>query len=436
MQACALIDRLRPAVLACSGKALCLAYSGGLDSTVLLHLLARLAPEAGFLLSAVHVHHGLSAQADAWAAHCETVCAKLGVGLRVERVKVLRDAGRGVEAAARDARHAVLARCPADWILLAHHADDQAETLLHRLMRGAGVIGAAAMRERDDARRLWRPLLGVTRTELEAWAQAEKLEWIEDDSNPDQRFTRNFLRHAVLGPLTERLPAASRNLARAAGHFAEAADLLRDLAQIDAQSIVLAAEGSRTGFSALSEARRRNVLRYWLDQAGLLAVDALRLENLLQRVQSQAEVREVLGPKALCAYRSRLWIESQAASGQAASQLWRGESILKWQEGCVRFTPAEGPEAVRLDPAQEFLELRTRQGGEHLRLGADRPQRTLKALCQEAGLPQWWREQLPLLWRGEALLWVGGVGPAASVRCAPGEFGWRIEWCGPDGLWR
>ncbi|MDO6387936.1 tRNA lysidine(34) synthetase TilS [Uliginosibacterium sp. 31-12] len=429
-----LASRLLPVLRACAGTRLCVAYSGGLDSTVLLHLLARLAPEAGFVLSALHVHHGLSLRADDWVKHCEAECDALGLPLRVERVVVTLDAGRGLEAAAREVRHAAFASVEADWVVLAHHADDQAETLLHRLVRGAGVAGVAGMRERDPARRLWRPLLAEPRAVLLEWAQAEGLRWIEDDSNADSRFMRNYLRHSVLPALKARQPAVERSLARAAAHFAEAEDLLGELAVLDAGVVRLGLPGSRSGLRALSPARGRNLLRYWLRERGEQAPDAARLASGLRALRGEAPVRECFGDLALCAYRERIWTES-ARLMFPAPQPWVGEAEMPWAEGGVRFLPISGV-GLRLDPGSQSLLLRSRCGGERLRLAENRPTRSFKVLCQEADLPVWWRETLPLLCCGDQVLWIGGVGAAAGFSALPGEVGWRIEWRGPDGLWR
>ncbi|MET7012956.1 tRNA lysidine(34) synthetase TilS [Uliginosibacterium flavum] len=413
---------------------LTVAYSGGLDSTVLLHLLARLAPEAGFVLSAIHVHHGLSAHADAWAAHCAQICAALGVPLQVCRVAVKRE-GHGLEAAARTARHAVLAQTTADWIVLAQHADDQAETLLHRLLRGCGVAGAAAMRERDAERRLWRPLLAETRQTLQAWAQAEGLRWVEDDSNTDERLTRNFLRHQILAPLKTRFPSAPANLLRATRHFAEAEDLLQELAAEDAARVRFGEAGARSRLRALSAPRARNLLRYWIAQSGAQAPDAARLDELLQAVRGEGAVRWVHAGHAFCAWREMLWCEA-AEAPQPEAQVWRGEAALPWGAGELLFTPSTARGALRLDPAADVLQIKARSGSVSMRLEEGRPTRLFKQLCQESGIPAAWRAQLPLLWRGEEVLWIGGVGGAASARAAEGETGWRIAWRGPDGVTR
>ncbi|HWU85601.1 MAG TPA: tRNA lysidine(34) synthetase TilS [Rhodocyclaceae bacterium] len=255
-------------------------FSGGLDSTVLLHLAARhLGRER---LSAIHVHHGLSPQADAWAESCAAVCAELGVPLQVVPVSVPRDSPEGLEAAARRLRYAAFARCAADHVLLAHHADDQAETLLFNLLRGAGVRGAAGMQTTHAGGRYLRPLLGSPRSELERYARVHGLRWIEDESNSDTAFARNYIRHAVMPVMVRRFPAAGDTLARAAEHFAEAQEMLDEMACHDL--------GSCTDFpvpveilSGLTSARARNALRYLLALHGLQAPSGRRLQEVLRQ---------------------------------------------------------------------------------------------------------------------------------------------------------
>jgi tRNA(Ile)-lysidine synthase len=265
---------------------LCVGLSGGCDSVVVLHLLSQL----GFSgrLSAIHVHHGLSPNADHWALFCAEYCRKLGVPLTVEKVTVDRKNGLGLEAAARQARYAVFAESAADCLLLAQHRGDQAETVLFNLLRGTGVTGAAAMPvERHFGRlRLLRPLLGVCRSEIEAYAQAKNLAWVEDESNTDLSLTRNYLRHQVLASLSQRFPGAEVALAQAATNFAEAAVLLDELAELDWR---LASEGDALHLSVLrrlSLPRLKNLLRYHLRQLGWRVPVATRLDEFVRQLQS------------------------------------------------------------------------------------------------------------------------------------------------------
>lgn len=278
---------------------LCVGLSGGCDSVVLLHLLSRLG-YAG-RLAAIHVHHGLSPNADAWAEFCTSYCLALGVPLTISKVTVDRGTGQGLEAAARQARYAAFAEYPADCLLLAQHRGDQAETILFNLLRGAGVTGAAAMPvERQWAgQRLLRPLLDISRVEIEDYAQANDLAWVVDESNADTALTRNFIRHEVLAVLNRRFPAAEGALAQAAANFSEAAGLLDELAGIDWQ---VAADGEVARLSVLrtlSPARLKNVLRYRLRQLGWRVPVATRLDEFAHQVRTAGPDRhpELLLPE-------------------------------------------------------------------------------------------------------------------------------------------
>lgn len=263
-----------------ASERLVVGLSGGIDSVVLLHAIASLR-SAG--ISALHVHHGISLNADRWVRFCADLTSRLGVPFESVEVNVERESADGLEAAARRARHAAFAAADADWIVLAHQRDDQAETLLFNLLRGTGIAGAAAMRERSG--RLLRPFLAVGRDDIEHYAAAHRLDWVEDEGNADTRHSRNFLRHHILAPLVRRFPAAAKNLAAAAARFAEAQDLLDDLARADL--------GSVTDFpvpvialQALDEPRARNVLRYLLARHAVAIPSEARLREALRQMLS------------------------------------------------------------------------------------------------------------------------------------------------------
>jgi tRNA(Ile)-lysidine synthase len=265
------------------GSRIAVAFSGGLDSSVLLALAAKCVIGHDLALSAIHVHHGLSAHADAWADFCRDVCAGLGVPLETVRVSVPHGAAEGIEAAARSLRYQAFAAHASDYILLAHHANDQAETLLFNLMRGTGVRGAAGIPAVGGrSGRYLRPLLSLARAELEACAQALALRWIDDESNTDTRYSRNFIRHEVLPVLEARFPAAVDNLARATEYFSEAQEMLDEMARADLASCQDFPVPAYL-LAGLSAARARNVLRYLLAQHGLQAPGSKRLEEVLRQ---------------------------------------------------------------------------------------------------------------------------------------------------------
>lgn len=291
------------------------ALSGGIDSVCLLHVLAtaRKAESSSFQLSALHVHHGLSPYADQWASFSLELCEELQVPCKLEFVCVELNAGDGLEAAARRARHTAFAEADEDWLMLAHQRDDQAETLLFNLLRGTGLAGAAAMRERNG--RLLRPILGVGRDEIQRYALVHGLKWCEDESNADIGLSRNFLRKRIFPDLSERFPAARDNFAKAAARFGEANDLLDDLARHDLPT------GSRNfplnvaHLGTLSEPRGRNVLRYLLSINHVQIPSEAKLREAMRQMLSAAQDRHpvvIFGDHCLCRRRGWIYLEPVA----------------------------------------------------------------------------------------------------------------------------
>ena len=284
-----------PAVAACisrhvgQNQSLVVGFSGGLDSTVLLHAANRLAAGGNMGLSALHIHHGLSANSDAWAESCANVCQAQAIPLTVLRVEVPRRSGEGIEAAARRLRHKAFEDHPADWILLAHHANDQAETVLHNLLRGAGVRGAAGMPVVRG--RLLRPLLSLARPALQEYAKRHQLAWIEDESNADRQYTRNFLRAEILPIIDSRFPRASEQLAAAAARFGEADSLLDDLALLDLHGRPPEFPVPLQLLRDLSDSRARNLLRAMLTWHHTQPPDERRLKEFVRQLRTTGNDR-------------------------------------------------------------------------------------------------------------------------------------------------
>lgn len=390
-----------------------MALSGGIDSVVLLHGLAGLAVRLGLQLSALHVNHGLSPGAYAWERHCRALCRRLRVPLVVRRVKVPARRKAGLEAAARGARYAALSAARADFVALAHQLDDQAETVLMNLLRGAGLRGAAAMPEvgplpvaPEGAPSALRPLLSVPREAIAAYAIEHRLHWVEDESNLDEALSRNWVRRRVGPVLAARYPRWRESLARAAAHFGEA------------EALLSAEAPERLGVDALRaapKARAKWLLREFLRAAGTRAPDARRLDEMLRQVlgaPADAGVELEHDGKVLRRYRGELaLLPASALQGELVFHACKGAGI----------------DAAKLKARP--VAVRARQGGERLRLAANRPSRTLKNLFQEAGVPPWERDRLPLLYCGEDLVWVPGLGIAAGYRAARGRPGLVPEWC-------
>lgn len=422
---------VRLATVVPAGGAVCVGLSGGMDSVVLLHLLSQLAPRHGWRVSALHVHHGLSRNADAWADFCVGLCQRLGVPLMVQRVDIAPLRHLGIEAAARTLRHAALAHQSADFIALAHHADDQAETLLLQLLRGSGIKGAAAMPElsvSSTGPSLLRPLLGYTRRELLDYATAHDLSWIEDESNADTGYPRNFLRHDILPRLERHYPACRETLARSAAHFAEADALLVELAQQDAGGAwgeTLAVER----LAALSRPRAANLLRQFVHSRGAPLPQAAQLDQMLAQLASpraNAEVCVEFGGWQVRRYQGAAYVLPRLAPFDPALVLeWRGETSLHWPPLArdIHFSPMPG-QGISLNKLRTApVTLRLRQGGESLRPHPCAATRTLKNLLQQHQIPPWQRARLPLLYCGEQLVSVIGVAVAAEWQVGAGEAG-------------
>jgi tRNA(Ile)-lysidine synthase len=416
------------------GESICVALSGGLDSVVLLDLVARAAGRRAIAVSAVHVHHGLSPNADAWADFCRESCSARGVPLDVERVRVERASPGGLEAAARAARYAVFASRREDWVALAHHHDDQAETVLLQLLRGTGLKGVAGMpevRELAGAHaRLWRPLLDVPRAALKAHAQARALRWIEDESNAAQRHDRNFIRHEIARRLEERLPRWRDALARFSRHAAAADELLADLARLD--GLPQTAGTDLAIDEKLGAARRANLLRAYLDLHALAMPSEARLAEMARQLfgaRGDARVRIEHDGASLVRFRDRIRIERLPGERGAWHRQWHGESeVALGGHGAIRFERATGEGLSAARAAEPGWHFAGRAGGERMRLDPRRPTRTLKNLLREHAIAPWERERLPLLFHRDRLVWAPGIGIEADYACPPGEPGLRAVW--------
>ncbi|WP_085715687.1 tRNA lysidine(34) synthetase TilS [Pseudomonas sp. B28(2017)] len=392
----------------------CIAFSGGLDSTVLLHLLAYLEKTESLpALSAIHVHHGLQAAADAWPEHCRSVCAALDVPLQVIRVQV--QPGASLERAARDARYHAFSQVirPGEVLLTAQHRDDQAETLLFRLLRGAGVRGLSGMPLQRPLGKghLLRPLLDATRAELETYAAEHQLRWIEDPSNQDRQFSRNFLRHQVFPVLTSRWPQAMATMARSAAHLSEAQGLLDELAQIDLNLARTVSEFDWLGLPSLelasleklSVARQRNALSHWLEPL-------TRLPDT-DHWSGWEDLRDATGDAC------PVWRLADGELHRAGGRIWwlSGRwlrplpAACAWQDPTSPLAiPGNGVLSLTGHPPDGPLQIRYREGGEIMALPG-RGHRDLKRLLNESGVPSFVRGRLPLLYKEGQLLAVANL---------------------------
>ena len=413
---------------------LLIAFSGGLDSTVLLYALAKLQAELPFTLSAMHVHHGLSCNADAWADFCTKTCDALNIPLQIQIVKIDRNSGLGIEAAARNARYAALNQADADFICLAHHQNDQAETLLLQLARGAGAKGLAGMAQLDAERKLLRPLLDCSRKQLEAYAKQHHLQWIEDESNGDTQFNRNFIRHEVLPALQKRYPAIAQTLSRSAENLAEASDLLDDLAQIDTNHCVENQSINLTILRDLSQARQANVMRWWLAQNNVNMPSTQQMQQMLQQLlqaKLDAAVKlKVSETQYIRRYQSNAYLVGECTELPPINLLWQGEEIVNLpNHSRLIFTKKMGEGlAFQRGGSDIKLRIKNRQGGERFKPDLARPSRTLKVVLQASDMPPWQRAQLPLIFMDETLAMIPNVGVDAHLKAATHELGLQVTW--------
>lgn len=402
------------------------AFSGGLDSTALLHALS--ASGTGVPVVAIHINHDMQDEAAAWQAHCSAVATEMGIEYESIDVNVQLESGKGPEASAREARYgALLARLQeGDWLISAHHREDQAETLLLNLIRGSGPAGVAGIGEirRFGPGWLARPLLNIDRESLRRYAEEKALHWVEDPSNVDRRFDRNFLRHEILPRLQSRWPDIATRLQRSAGHAGEASQLLAELAAIDLQQLGSRAERLCVdGLSRLSDGRKRNLIRYCLRALGLATPTALQLERVLTevipaRVDAQPLVSWPGG--AIRRYRNHLYLLQDNLAAPLASQQVSGASVqLGRGLGTLCFAPDEGL-GLSESVVSAGLTLRARQGGEEIQLPGQGHTKKIKKLLQEEGVVPWMRDRIPLVYSGEQLVAVGDLWIAAHASAEPG----------------
>lgn len=414
------------------------AFSGGLDSTALLHALARCSACTGTKVHALHVHHGLSPYADAWEAHCRSQCLLLGVTFHTTRVDLDAQSREGIEAQARRLRYEALARMAraADClhVFLAHHRDDQAETVLLQALRGGGIAGLAAMPAQAQRVGLtWlRPWLGQPRSSLSAYVQRHGLSHVEDESNASPRHARNRLRHQVMPALALGFPGVAQALAQVASQAQDALACLEELAAIDLAAVQVDAGLDVRAWHALSPARRSNVLRAWLRQAlGQTAPRSLVARLMMQLRPGLAPHRWPASRGVVALYRDVLyWCAPAPVVPDQVSVLWRidgaGAFPVPGQVACLSVEPVLSGPGVPLS-ALGALSWRTRCGGEQFQRHVAGVPRSLKKVFQEVGVPAWARE-VPLLYAGDTLLFVPGLGVDARHLKPDGEALMTLQW--------
>lgn len=409
-------------------------FSGGLDSSVLLTLASLFAKSRSISLFAFHIHHGLSPNADAWLKHCQFQSDQLEIGFDFAKVSVEKGNGQGVEASARTARYIALGalsqKHQIDILLLAHHLDDQAETILLQMLRGSGIAGIGGMERCHVAPSLLgtsqtliaRPLLGFSKTQLQTYAIEKSISYVEDESNADQQYARNALRHSLMPVLQKLAPGFEGRLARTAQHARSADSLLKELAQKDFDSLSIEGGLDIDQMQLMSNDRVNNLLRFWLAQAGVKMPSTARLHEIRQQVfvaREDAKVTISHDGIAIHRFKNRLYAERIAPNvdhSQRSTMIqWSGQpSIhLPMFHGTLYFEPAD--EGLPKDwLRQQALEVHLRRGGERIKIAKNRSTREMKKHYQSLEIPFWERDKLPFISVNQKLLFAAGVGTESS----------------------
>lgn len=421
------------------------AFSGGLDSSVLLAVCAQ--TELGVPLRALHVNHGLHDESGAWAAHCATEAERLAVEFECVDVEIPRATGHSVEALARERRYAAFAARlhPREMLLTAHHADDQLETLLLRLFRGTGVRGLRGILPIGElgAGSFGRPMLEVSKADIVAAAQALGLPFVDDPSNAEQRFDRNFLRHRIVPVIRERWPSAARTVGRTARHLGDAQTLLDEIAIGDAMGLSDPRRLSLVLLRGLDAARQRNVVRAAVTAAGLPAPTTEQLAALLAAIDrgrrdAAACVRWPGGEAHLYRDHLHLMAELPARSRPGASNRISTSEPWSGPEGDLALVAVEMNRArsgLSEDYVCDGLDVRFRTGGERLKPAFGDHHRKLKTLFQEHGIVPWMRQRIPLLYCADRLVAVGDLWISDEARARESDRpAWRVRWTGHPAL--
>jgi len=418
-----------------AGKKVWLAYSGGIDSQVLLHLLVTTShPDLNFAAT-VHVDHGLQAESKNWSQHCADVCKNLNIEYHALQVQVKNIETLGMEAAARAARYQAIDQLlgPEDVLLTAQHQHDQAETLLLQLLRGSGPKGLAAMAAKSTMGKMTviRPLLDVSQQDIQLYAQQHNLKWIDDPSNVDTRWSRNYLRHKVWPKLEQRWPQAEITLSRSAQHCAEASELLMELAEQDMEFLGINVNSETlpiTELMSLSLARQRNLLRHYIERRQFTLPSTTVLQCVIDEVCLAAQDSEPLvswSGVEVRRYQQQLYVmspmqahdvlQSVVVDGFDKTILIESQ-LIEWQK-----TNEKG---LKGDVLSHEVSLGFRQGGERIQLQGQRHHKSLKHLFQQWHIPPWQRDRIPLVFCDDKLIAVVGYGVSDEFAVNEGQQGY------------
>jgi len=415
-----------------------IAYSGGLDSHVLLHMLASIQNEINPKVVAVHINHGISSDADSWVKHCQKVCEDHSIEFQTFSVDLSQKSDKGTEAFAREKRYEVLGGLmnSHDLLLTAHHMDDQLETILLQLMRGSGPDGLVGMPQAREFSKgiLLRLLLDYSREQIHKYALSESLSWVEDESNKSNKYDRNFLRNRIIPELLTRWPGALKTAQRAAKHQAEARSLINEVSNSD---LDLICESKYTKvdlsvFDNLSSIRKKNVLRAWIKINKLDMPDAQIIEKIITEViHANADRNPCIKWKGgeIRRYRGYLYImNSLSVHDVEMSKTWNLEGSLKLTSGYLRAVSGKGNGIKKAMLSDDTVEIRYRQGGEQIKPSGRVETHDLKKLFQDQGILPWLRDRVPLIYYENELIAVADLWVASKYAATETEVAWQIIW--------
>ena len=418
-----------------SKKNISIALSGGIDSMVLLHALDQLKYKLQIKLNAIHIHHNLSKNADDWHTFCTKECKKLGVTVKSEKINIKQDLSMGIEAAARKSRYQVLEAYRKDILALGHHQNDQAETLLLQLFRGSGLNGLAAMPTFDKERLIWRPLLKVNKEIIEGYAKENNVIFIEDESNNNLQFDRNFLRQEILPLIKSRYPDIINIISRSSENIAEGLNLHKAIAKEDA-NLYFSKNQERLSLSMiknLPKERVINLIRWWLDVNKQMMPSKKTINELYNQIKvvkkdSQINVH-ISSETSVRAYSDFLWLVKITKDKDSYDLIWKGEDIFELPGSSkLLFKPCLGKGISLEKVGSSILRIQNRKGGERFKPKRNQPTRTLKYLLQKMNMPPWERALLPIIYSEDMLVAVPNYGVHHEFIADKDKIGLTIEW--------
>lgn len=412
-----------------------IALSGGCDSMVLLHTLKQLETELNLVLSATYINHGFSENAHQWQEFCASSCDELDIPFAAKSINVEKISELGIEGAARELRYQALASISLGVVTTAHHQNDQAETFILQLIRGAGLKGLAGMPEFDPSNNIWRPLLRVQRDDIEVFAKQMHIKYIEDESNKDVRFDRNFIRRDILPALYERFPHASKTIARSANLIAEGLHLHQSIAEEDSQKY-FSKNFTRLNLGMMQDLgheRVTNLIRWWLEKNGHKMPSLKVMQQIikqLETIKKDAQIDIQLSKEiSVRAYKNELWLVPIQKDKESFEVYWQGqEEIILPDASTLIFKKQKGEGLSIKKLGDRLIRIQNRQGGERFKPFHNQPTRTLKYLLQKSELPPWERDVIPLLFIEDHLVAVPSFGIDHDYKANQHEDAYQIQW--------